>query len=96
MVMMKVSIVFALSLWASFATAHEFAHLGRLIPPVVASDLSFPILRMATNATDATSTTGTGFFTQLLDHNNPSKGTFQQQFWWNSQYWDGPGSPVSF
>ena len=39
--------------------------------------------------------TGSAFFQQLLDHDDPSKGTFQQKFWWNSEWWEGPGSPVS-
>ncbi|OAA56945.1 serine-type peptidase [Niveomyces insectorum RCEF 264] len=35
-----------------------------------------------------------GTFEQLLDHNDPSKGTFSQRFWFDTQYWKGPGSPV--
>lgn len=86
---MKASSVFALSLWASVATATNFLRLGRLIPPVEEED-SFPITTAA-----ATNITGNAFFTQLLDHDDPSKGTFQQKFWWNAQWWEGPGSPVS-
>ncbi len=37
---------------------------------------------------------GNGTFDQLLDHNNASRGTFKQRYWWDAQYWDGPGSPV--
>ena len=39
-------------------------------------------------------TSGNTTFKQLLDHDNPSLGTFSQRFWWNDQYWAGPGSPV--
>lgn len=39
---------------------------------------------------------GQGIFQQLLDHNEPSLGTFNQSFWWSSEYWQGPGSPVVF
>jgi hypothetical protein len=61
---------------------------GMLAPPVDAGD------EFAIQAAGASSTTGSAFFTQILDHDNPSKGTFQQKFWYNSQYWKGPGSPV--
>ena len=33
-------------------------------------------------------------FEQLIDHNNPSLGTFSQFYFWDTQYWKGPGSPV--
>ncbi|GKT44832.1 putative extracellular serine carboxypeptidase [Colletotrichum spaethianum] len=36
----------------------------------------------------------TGFFEQLIDHNAPELGTFQQRYWWNATYWKGPGSPI--
>lgn len=35
-----------------------------------------------------------GTFDQLLDHNDPSKGTFSNRFWYETKYWKGPGSPV--
>ncbi|KAH8884831.1 hypothetical protein GQ53DRAFT_797563 [Thozetella sp. PMI_491] len=35
-----------------------------------------------------------GTFDQLLDHQDPSKGTFSQRYWYDAQYWNGPGSPV--
>ena len=34
-------------------------------------------------------------FDQFIDHENPSFGTFQQRYWVNSEFWKGPGSPVS-
>jgi hypothetical protein len=40
--------------------------------------------------------TGSGVFQQLIDHSNPSLGTFPQRYWWNSNYYAGPGSPVVF
>ncbi|TID18393.1 putative extracellular serine carboxypeptidase [Venturia nashicola] len=33
-------------------------------------------------------------FTQLIDHKNPSLGTFEQFYYYSSQYWGGPGSPI--
>ncbi|EGP89515.1 serine carboxypeptidase [Zymoseptoria tritici IPO323] len=33
-------------------------------------------------------------FAQLIDHSNPSLGTFEQFFFYDTTYWKGPGSPV--
>lgn len=43
-----------------------------------------------------TSTRGQGVFQQNIDHSDPSLGTFNQSFWWNSEFWTGPGAPVVF
>ncbi len=37
---------------------------------------------------------GWGTFDQLIDHANPSLGTFKQRFWYGTEYWAGPGSPI--
>ena len=37
---------------------------------------------------------GWGTFDQLIDHANPKLGTFKQRFWYGSEYWKGPGSPI--
>lgn len=37
--------------------------------------------------------TGTGTFTQPIDHGNSSVGTFSQAYWYNATYWT-PGAPV--
>jgi hypothetical protein len=90
---MKVSVVSAIVVLASVATpaaTNQFLHLGRLVPPFEEAD-EFPVA----SASDV-NVTGSSFFTQLLDHDDPSKGTFQQKFWWNAEYWAGPGSPVVF
>ncbi|RAO73404.1 uncharacterized protein BHQ10_009416 [Talaromyces amestolkiae] len=36
----------------------------------------------------------TGYFDQLLDHDKPELGTFKQRYFWSTEYWKGPGSPV--
>ncbi|KHN94776.1 Peptidase S28 [Metarhizium album ARSEF 1941] len=33
-------------------------------------------------------------FQQLIDHENPSLGTFTQRYWYNAEFYGGPGSPV--
>ncbi|KAK4160176.1 serine carboxypeptidase S28-domain-containing protein [Cladorrhinum sp. PSN259] len=42
----------------------------------------------------AESFSGHGTFDQLIDHANPSLGTFKQRFWYSSEFWKGPGSPI--
>ncbi|KAK4231649.1 hypothetical protein QBC38DRAFT_200927 [Podospora fimiseda] len=42
----------------------------------------------------AESFSGYGTFDQLIDHSNPSLGTFKQRVWWSSEFWKGPGSPI--
>ncbi|KAI1110885.1 serine carboxypeptidase S28 [Nemania sp. NC0429] len=36
---------------------------------------------------------GKGTFDQLLDHSDPSKGTFKQRYWWNAEFFE-EGGPV--
>lgn len=33
-------------------------------------------------------------FDQLIDHDNPSLGTFSQRYWVNNEFYGGPGSPI--
>ncbi|KAL2132698.1 hypothetical protein VTI74DRAFT_3461 [Chaetomium olivicolor] len=37
---------------------------------------------------------GWGTFDQLIDHSNPSLGTFKQRYWYGTEHWKGPGSPI--
>jgi hypothetical protein len=84
---MKLSFASAISVlaWVGLVAGRR---PGILTPPLDKGD------EFAIETAGASSTTGSAFFTQILDHDNPSKGTFQQKFWYNSQYWKGPGSPV--
>lgn len=37
---------------------------------------------------------GNATFSQLIDHNNPDLGTFEQFYYYDASHWKGPGSPV--
>lgn len=39
-------------------------------------------------------TSGNSTFSQLVDHSNPSLGTFDQFYYYSTEFWGGPGSPV--
>ncbi|MCJ1312185.1 hypothetical protein MMC25_005859 [Agyrium rufum] len=60
--------------------------------------ISFPrsrsLLRPPPLVDEVVATTGNGTFQQYIDHDNPKLGTFSQSYWWNDQYYAGPGSPV--
>ncbi|EMC90840.1 hypothetical protein BAUCODRAFT_99497 [Baudoinia panamericana UAMH 10762] len=42
----------------------------------------------------APASTGNATFTQLIDHTDPSVGTFEQFYYYSTEFWGGPGSPV--
>ncbi|XMA15997.1 hypothetical protein WAI453_008788 [Rhynchosporium graminicola] len=67
----------------------KLRNMGRPVPPVRKGGMLANQIAAA-----PMNTTGSAFFTQLLDHNDPAKGTFQQKYWWSSEWWAGPGSPV--
>jgi len=37
---------------------------------------------------------GWGTFDQLIDHSDASLGTFKQRYWYGTEFWKGPGSPI--
>ncbi|KAL1311365.1 hypothetical protein AAFC00_001536 [Neodothiora populina] len=39
-------------------------------------------------------TTGNATFEQYIDHKNPDLGTFSQLYFWSTEFWGGPGSPI--
>jgi len=56
-----------------------------------------PILQFGININGLTAddiADGWGFFDQLIEHDDPNKGTFKQKFWYSTEFWAGPGSPV--
>lgn len=87
---MKSAVLVLTSLLASGTWAHS-AQSKKLVPP--------PLRQSETSegaSQKRATTSGQGVFQQLLDHNDASLGTFNQSFWWSSEYWQGPGSPVVF
>jgi hypothetical protein len=73
------------------------ANFMRLVPPPLdIADTEFASKLIQRSDTSSSATMGNGTFQQLLDHSDPSKGTFSQAFWWSTEYWHGPGSPVIF
>ncbi|KAK2020698.1 endoprotease [Colletotrichum zoysiae] len=67
------------------------------IRTVFALSISAPALEQPIHARrQITSLSGEGSFSQYIDHNNLSKGTFSQHFWYNATHWKGPGSPIIF
>lgn len=65
---------------ALWASAVQAAIAPKPIPPPAAASV---------NAGYGQST-----FQQLIDHKNPSLGTFSQRYWWSSEWWSGAGAPV--
>lgn len=74
--------------------AANFMHL--VPPPLDIADTEFAAKMVQKRDTNSSATMGNGTFQQLLDHSDPSKGTFSQAYWWSTEYWQGPGSPIVF
>ncbi len=53
-----------------------------------------PIDETITDLRGTNGTNGWGTFDQLIDHANPGLGTFSQRYWYGTEYWKGPGSPI--
>jgi len=87
---MKSSIVGTVLVLAGIATARSESNIRPFgqrtipLPPPEDGYFGSSFARVA-----PTNASGTAFFDQFLDHNNPSKGTFKQQYWWNATNWAG-------
>lgn len=68
---------------------HASQELG-YVPPIP-EDAGSPngLSKRATNPNIEPAT-----FQQLIDHKNPSLGTFTQRYWYNAEFYNGPGSPI--
>ena len=62
--------------------------------PIITHDPSIPITSL--NGTELPPLNTTYLFDQLIDHNNPSLGTFKQRFWHTAQYYETGGPIVLF
>ena len=83
------SLVFALTFSAFQDVA--FALTRDQVPsPPNARFLTIP----AGDSTTAVSTIQNATFEQLIDHENPSLGTFSQFYYYSTEFYKGPGSPV--
>ncbi|RKF75261.1 putative extracellular serine carboxypeptidase [Golovinomyces cichoracearum] len=85
-------VLFLVSTLLCISNASIFRNLGQLVPPPLSideiSDYS-DVLALSEGSKN-----GSSFFNQLLDHQDPGSGTFQMKYWWNAEFWGGPGSPV--
>ncbi|KAK2606354.1 hypothetical protein QQS21_003285 [Conoideocrella luteorostrata] len=68
---------------------HAKQELGYI--PLIPEDAESPrgISKRATNPNIKAAT-----FQQLIDHKNPSLGTFTQRYWYNAEFYKGPGAPI--
>ncbi|KAK4185600.1 putative serine protease [Podospora australis] len=74
----------SLALWA-FANIAVHAILP---PPLVPHALNAP------RPLQGSHNEGTTTFQQLTDHGNHDLGTFPVRYWWDTTFWEGPGSPI--
>lgn len=44
---------------------------------------------------DSAASATLAYFDQLIDHSQPSLGTFKQRYYYDTMYYKGPGSPIS-
>ncbi len=64
------------------------------IPHLEAPSEELPVV--SRNGTQLPAYTKTYYFNQLIDHNNPSLGTFRQQYWHTYEFYEPGGSPCTF
>ena len=86
-------LILAVSTWASrLSNGRSHANMAPVpIVPIIAHDSSKPVT--SSNGTELPPLNTTYYFDQLIDHNNPSLGTFKQRFWHTAQYYE-TGGPI--
>ncbi|KAI5925213.1 putative serine peptidase [Camillea tinctor] len=68
--------------------------LGLFPPPPVAPPDEVDQHLLAALADPAQPASGIAYFEQYIDHDNLEVGTFNQTYWYNTTFYQGPGSPV--
>ena len=71
--------------------AHANMPRSAVVPIIDVSDLSAPVT--SRNGTQLPPYNTTYYFDQLIDHTNPSLGTFKQRFWHTYEFYE-PGGPI--
>lgn len=92
-----ISVFLAVSATAvSAITTRSFGPRPPLPPPLDADKVQIAMDPLDTNGSALPPLTTTYYFNQLIDHKDPSKGTFQQRYWmaWNF-YKDGALLPTA-
>jgi hypothetical protein len=94
--MLRVALFLASVLVADFAqaiTADGRSHGNMFRPPgiplIKVNDVQGPVI--SRNGTELPPYNFTYWFDQLIDHNDPSRGTFKQRFWQTMEFYE-PGT----
>lgn len=66
---------------------------GKGFPPTIIHDPPPPPPPKTTNAVTNLASTD-NYFDQLIDHNNPSLGTFKQRYFFSDEFWTRQGAPI--
>jgi hypothetical protein len=83
-------------MWSSnpITVAAELLLLAGGVSASLFQDLRPPKAEVEVSSFTSTSGPSHAFFDQLIDHDHPELGTFQQRYAWNADYYKGPGSPI--
>ena len=94
-VLSSLTVLVAVSSWAPVhaLTRDGRAHANVPPSPVVPTIPVESAPVTSRNGTTLPPYTFTYYFDQLIDHNNPSLGTFQQRFWHTYEFYE-PGGPI--
>ena len=76
------------------AAIRNDAILGYVPPPPPNEAITLNVDGISRRAPAAASPIQARTFQQLIDHADPSKGTFSQRYWYNAEFYRGPGSPI--
>lgn len=94
---LRVSILLAFSLWTAAAVRNGRPHVNVVPRPTVPKvELSRAGPVTSRNGTVLPAYNTTFEFDQLIDHTNPSLGTFKQRFWHTSEFYELGGPIILF